>query len=131
MLNITLDQARALLEGEAQQLFDQASKELDALIQLNSRGAKASGEQAQQTYSMARNALVLAACVAHQKTLAELLEGLTLFPQTLINVRLQPGFDWQSHAPLQQAQREATRKMVKKSPALRAAPPIRPPSTSG
>ena len=50
---------------------------------------------------------VLAACVAHQKNLAQLLAGLTLFPQTLINVRLQPGFEWQKHAPLQQAQREA------------------------
>ena len=50
---------------------------------------------------------VLAACVAHQQTLAQLLNEVALFPQTLINVRLQPGFDWQNHAPLQQAQREA------------------------
>ena len=50
---------------------------------------------------------VLAACVAHRQTLGQLLEGVALFPQILINVRLQPGFDWQNHAPLQQAQREA------------------------
>jgi len=50
---------------------------------------------------------VLQACVASGKTLAELLEGVDLFPQTLINVRLQPGFDWKSHAPLQAATREA------------------------
>ncbi len=50
---------------------------------------------------------VLQACVASGKTLAQLLEGVELFPQTLINVRLQPGFDWKTHAPLQVATREA------------------------
>ena len=38
---------------------------------------------------------VLQACVRAGKTLAQLLERLTLFPQTLINVRLRPGQDWQ------------------------------------
>ena len=50
---------------------------------------------------------VLQACVSSGKTLAELLQDVQLFPQTLINVRLVPGFDWQSHAPLQHATREA------------------------
>jgi len=50
---------------------------------------------------------VLQACVASGKTLAQLLEGVELFPQTLINVRLTPGFDWQNHAALQAATREA------------------------
>ena len=49
---------------------------------------------------------VLQACVASGRSLAQLLQGLTLFPQTLINVRLQPGFDWQQHAPLQTATRD-------------------------
>lgn len=49
---------------------------------------------------------VLQACVASGKTLAQLLEGVQLFPQTLINVRLEPGFDWASHAPLQVARQE-------------------------
>jgi phosphoglucosamine mutase len=43
---------------------------------------------------------VLQACVGSGQTMAQLLEGITLFPQTLINVRLAPGFDWQGHAPL-------------------------------
>lgn len=43
---------------------------------------------------------VLQACVASGKTMAELLDGMTLFPQTLINVRLQPGQDWSSNALL-------------------------------
>jgi phosphoglucosamine mutase len=50
---------------------------------------------------------VLQACVASGKTLAELLQGVELFPQTLINVRLAPGFDWKNHAPLQRATQEA------------------------
>jgi phosphoglucosamine mutase len=43
---------------------------------------------------------VLQACVGSGQTMAQLLEGVHLFPQTLINVRLAPGFDWQGHAPL-------------------------------
>jgi len=50
---------------------------------------------------------VLQACVASGKTLAELLQGVELFPQTLINVRLASGFDWKNHAPLQRATQEA------------------------
>jgi phosphoglucosamine mutase len=50
---------------------------------------------------------VLQACVASGKTLAQLLDGVTLFPQTLINVRLTPGFDWKNHAPLHAATQEA------------------------
>ena len=50
---------------------------------------------------------VLQACVGSGKTLAQLLHGVDLFPQTLINVRLPAGFDWKSHAPLQLATREA------------------------
>lgn len=50
---------------------------------------------------------VLQACVGSGKTLAQLLEGVTLFPQTLINVRLPPGFDWQGHPALWDATRAA------------------------
>ncbi len=32
--------------------------------------------------------------------MAQLLEGVTLFPQTLINVRLSPGQNWQDNAAL-------------------------------
>ena len=37
---------------------------------------------------------VLQACVRSGKTIAQLLDDVTLFPQTLINVRLKPGQDW-------------------------------------
>ncbi|WP_293660889.1 phosphoglucosamine mutase [Rhodoferax sp. OV413] len=43
---------------------------------------------------------VLQACVRSAKTMAELLAGVTLFPQTLINVRLSPGQDWKSNPRL-------------------------------
>jgi phosphoglucosamine mutase len=50
---------------------------------------------------------VLQACVASGQTMAQLLQGVSLFPQTLINVRLKPGFDWQGHSPLWEATRSA------------------------
>ena len=39
---------------------------------------------------------VLQACVRSRKTLAELLADVTLFPQTLLNVRLKSGQDWKT-----------------------------------
>lgn len=43
---------------------------------------------------------VLQACVRSGKTIAQLLGEVVLFPQTLINVRLKPGQDWQSSKDL-------------------------------
>jgi phosphoglucosamine mutase len=40
---------------------------------------------------------VLQACVRSGLTLSDLLADMTLFPQTLINVRLSPGQDWKSN----------------------------------
>ena len=50
---------------------------------------------------------VLQACVGSGQTMAQLLHGIELFPQTLINVRLKPGFDWQGHQPLWDATKAA------------------------
>ena len=44
---------------------------------------------------------VLQACAQQGRGLADLLAGVPLFPQVLINVRLQPGADWQANARLQ------------------------------
>jgi phosphoglucosamine mutase len=41
---------------------------------------------------------VLQACMRSGQTLAELLADVTLFPQVLINVRLQSGQDWKANA---------------------------------
>lgn len=43
---------------------------------------------------------VLQACIRSGQSLSELLADVTLFPQTLINVRLKPGQDWKSSAKL-------------------------------
>jgi len=49
---------------------------------------------------------VLAAMRREDKPLAKLSEDLVLYPQTLINVRVERGFDWQKHEGLLRARRE-------------------------
>jgi phosphoglucosamine mutase len=51
---------------------------------------------------------VLMAVVRSGRTLAQLLEGVRLFPQTLINVRLKPGQDWKQCTPLAAETQRAT-----------------------
>lgn len=46
-------------------------------------------------------------------TLAELLGALRLYPQTMINVPVSAGFDWQQHAPVRQAVAEAEERLGK------------------
>ncbi|HEX5739729.1 MAG TPA: phosphoglucosamine mutase [Hydrogenophaga sp.] len=48
---------------------------------------------------------VLHACVDSGKTMAQLLAEVTLYPQTLINVRLKPGQDWRSNTRLEEETR--------------------------
>ena len=48
---------------------------------------------------------VLQALQRSGKTMSQLLAAVTLFPQTLINVRLRPGQDWKANAALEQATR--------------------------
>jgi phosphoglucosamine mutase len=43
---------------------------------------------------------VLRACAASGRTVADQLADVTLFPQTLLNVRLQPGQDWRQNQRL-------------------------------
>lgn len=43
---------------------------------------------------------VLQTCVRSEQSMAQLLSGVTLFPQTLINVRLKPGQDWKANTRL-------------------------------
>ena len=45
---------------------------------------------------------VLQTCVHHGQTLAQVLADLVLFPQVLLNVRLQPGQDWKTNTLLAQ-----------------------------
>jgi phosphoglucosamine mutase len=50
---------------------------------------------------------ILQTCVRSGKAMAELLKDVTLFPQTLINVRLHPGQDWQSNARMKEEVQKA------------------------
>ncbi|MBA3479095.1 MAG: phosphoglucosamine mutase [Lautropia sp.] len=54
---------------------------------------------------------ILAAVVRSGKTLAELTSELTLLPQKMINVRVERGFDWQSHQGLAAASASAEREL--------------------
>jgi phosphoglucosamine mutase len=49
---------------------------------------------------------ILQACVRSGKSMAQLLRGVELFPQTLINVRLAPGQDWKSNTAMRAATQE-------------------------
>jgi len=55
---------------------------------------------------------VLQAVRSSGKTLAELLHGVALFPQTLINVRLTPGADWKANRALATEQEAVQRELV-------------------
>ena len=55
--------------------------------------------------------LVLQAASRTGRSLAELLSEVTLFPQTLVNVRLKPGSDWKTNAALAQVQADVTREL--------------------
>lgn len=50
---------------------------------------------------------VLQACVASERSLAQLLSDVTLMPQETINLPWQPGRNWQTHPALQEAVRAA------------------------
>jgi phosphoglucosamine mutase len=55
--------------------------------------------------------LVLQAISRSGKSMAELLSAVTLFPQTLINVKLQPGSDWKSNQRMAAEQAAVTREL--------------------
>jgi phosphoglucosamine mutase len=55
--------------------------------------------------------LVLQACVRSNKSMAQLLSAVSLFPQTLINVKIKPGTDWQSNAALQKVIKDVEKEL--------------------
>jgi phosphoglucosamine mutase len=54
---------------------------------------------------------VLQACVRSGKSMAQLLSAVALFPQTLINVRIKPGADWQLNTALQKAIKDVEKEL--------------------
>ncbi len=51
---------------------------------------------------------VLQACVSRNQSMADQLKGVSLCPQVLLNVRLQPGQDWRKNQKLADLQRDMT-----------------------
>ena len=54
---------------------------------------------------------ILQAIARSGKSLAQLLDGVTLFPQTLVNVRLKPGQDWKGTPRLAEEQAAVEREL--------------------
>jgi len=83
------------------------------LEELTARGWQLGGEGSGHLLALDRHTTgdgivsalqVLQAVRRNGRSLAELLEGVTLLPQTLVNVRLAPGIDWRVHEGLARAQ---------------------------
>jgi phosphoglucosamine mutase len=79
------------------------------LEELLARGWQLGGEGSGHLLSLDRHTtgdgivsalMVLQAAVRSGRSLAALLDGVRLYPQTLVNVRLKPGSDWQASPQL-------------------------------
>ena len=90
------------------------------LEELISRGWQLGGEGSGHLLSLDRHTtgdgivsalMVLQAAVRSGRSLAELLDGVRLYPQTLINVRLKPGVDWRSSRALAERRAEVDREL--------------------
>ncbi|MEQ1805739.1 MAG: phosphoglucosamine mutase [Burkholderiaceae bacterium] len=68
--------------------------------------------------------LILQAVRRSGRTMAQLLEGISLFPQSLINVRLKPGVDWRANERLAKEQAAVVTELLGKGRVL-----IRPSGT--
>jgi phosphoglucosamine mutase len=90
------------------------------LEELSSRGWQLGGESSGHLLALDRHTTgdgivsalqIMQAIRRSGKSLAALLEGVTLFPQTLINVRLREGSDWRRNGRLDDAQQTAAREL--------------------
>jgi len=90
------------------------------LEELNARGWSLGGEGSGHLLALDRHTTgdgivsalqVLEAVRRSGKSLAALLQGVELFPQTLINVRIAPGSDWRANRPLAEAQSAVEREL--------------------
>jgi len=90
------------------------------LEELLARGWQLGGEGSGHLLSLDRHTtgdgivsalMVLQAAVRSGRSLAALLESVRLYPQTLINVRLKPGTDWQASAALAERRAEVDREL--------------------
>lgn len=91
------------------------------LEELTQRGWQLGGESSGHILCLERHSTgdglisalqVLRACAARERSVAEMLAGVQLYPQQLINVRLPAGFDWQGNAAVQRAVQDAEREIT-------------------
>ncbi len=91
------------------------------LEELNARGWQLGGESSGHLLALDRHTTgdgivsalqVLRAVQRSGQSLATLLDGVTLYPQTMINVRLRAGSDWKANVGLAAAQRHAERELA-------------------
>ena len=104
MTNLAVEQA---LKSQGMELVRAAVGDRYVLEELLARGWQLGGEGSGHLLMLDRHTTgdgivaalqVLELIVRHERSLAEQLRDVTLYPQTLINVKLPPGLDWKSHA---------------------------------
>jgi phosphoglucosamine mutase len=103
------------------------------LEELTTRGWQLGGESSGHLLALDRHTTgdgivsalqILQAAKRHGRSLAALLEGVQLFPQTMINVRLREGSDWRNNGALEAARGTVDRELGERGRVL-----IRPSGT--
>lgn len=103
------------------------------LEELSARGWQLGGEGSGHLLAMDKHTtgdgivsalLILQAVIRAKRSMAQLLEGVSLFPQSLINVRLKPGANWKANPRLASEQAAVTTELNGKGRVL-----IRPSGT--
>ncbi len=97
------------------------------LEELGAKGWKLGGEGSGHLIALDRHTTgdgivsalaILQAVVRSARSVSSWLQGVELYPQRLINVRLQPGMDWQNHQPLLQARSDVEARLADKGRVL-------------
>ncbi|MCI1047017.1 phosphoglucosamine mutase [Caballeronia zhejiangensis] len=113
MTNMSIEQA---LQRADVQFVRAAVGDRYVLEMLHERGWQLGAESSGHILSLDRHTtgdgivsalLVLAAMRRSGKSLAQMLEGVSLFPQKLINVRIAPNFNWKENDRICQAMKDA------------------------
>ncbi len=117
MTNVAIEQA---LRERGVSLVRAKVGDRYVLEELAARGWQLGGESSGHLLALDRHTTgdgivsalqVLQAVRSSGKPLARLLDGVTLFPQTMINVRLPEGSDWKTNAALADARSNAEREL--------------------
>jgi phosphoglucosamine mutase len=130
MTNMAVERA---LRGAGIELVRTKVGDRYVLEELVARGWDLGGERSGHLLALDRHTTgdgivsalqILLAVRRHGRTLASLLEGVTLYPQTMINVRLREGSDWRNNPALTTAREHVDRELADRGRVL-----IRPSGT--